>query len=301
MGTDTDGNPGDHRDPRGLVAVALLAGLVGWLYRPVLVALVRQWWDEPDYSHGFLIPLIAAYLVWERWPRLRSQPATPALAGLGVLVGGVGLFVLANMAAELFVMRASLLIVLVGLILYLRGRAHLGVLAFPLVFLLLMIPPPAIVFNAITFPLQLFAAGAATASLQLLDVPVLREGNIITLANTKLEVVEACSGVRSLLALVALATTFAYFTQAGVWRRALLVVSAVPIAIAANATRVAGTGLLAHFFGEEIAQGFFHSFSGLLVFGAAFVLLCLEGFVLNRLSLVLVNRGSRRSQACARG
>lgn len=289
------------RRDRGLVAVALLAALVAWLYRPVLVALVRQWWNEPDYSHGFLIPVIAAYLVWERWPRLRSQPVAPAAAGLGVLIAGVAIFVLATMAAELFVMRASLLIVLAGLILYLLGRAYLRVLVFPLAFLVLMVPPPAIVFNAITFPLQLVAASAATTSLQLLDVPVFREGNIITLANTKLEVVEACSGVRSLLALVALATTFAYFTQAGVWRRTVLIVSAVPIAIVANATRVAGTGLLAHGFGEETAQGFFHSFSGVLVFGAAFVLLCLEGFVLNRVSFAILSRHARRSPACARG
>jgi len=210
-------------------------------------------------------------------------------------------FVLATTAAELFVMRVTLVIVLAGIVLYLLGGAQLRLLAFPLVYLLFMIPPPAIVFNAITFPLQMLAAGAATRSLQLLAVPVLREGNIITLAHAKLEVAEACSGVRSLLALAALAATYAYFTQTAVWRRALLVLSSVPIAIVANAARVAVTGLLAHIFGEEVAQGFFHSFSGWLVFVAAFVLLCLGGFVLNRISLVLVHRHTRRSQACARG
>ena len=290
-----------RRNGYPLAAGALLTGLVVWLYRPVLVALLRQWWAEPDYSHGFLIPVIAAYLIWERWPRLRSQPVTPAGAGLGVLIAGVAIFVVANMAAELFVMRTSILVVLAGLIVFLLGSGHLRLLAFPLLYLLLMIPPPAIVFNAITFPLQLFAAGAATTSLQLLDVPVLREGNIITLANAKLEVAEACSGVRSLLALVALAATYAYFTQTGRWRRAVLVASAVPIAVVANAARVAGTGLLAHMFGEEVALGFFHSFSGWLVFVAAFALLCLEGFVLNGVSFVLVSRHARRSQACARG
>jgi exosortase len=289
------------RPGRPLVAAALLGLLVAWLYHSVLIALVRQWWDDPDYSHGFLIPLLAGYLVWERRQRLRALAVAPSSLGLAVLVSAVALFVLANMAAELFVMRVTLLIVLAGLILHLLGRAQLRLLAVPLVFLLFMIPPPAIVFNAITFPLQMFAAGAATRSLQLLDVPVLREGNIITLAHAKLEVAEACSGVRSLLALVALAATYAYFTQAAVWRRALLVLSSVPIAIVANAARVTGTGLLAHVFGEEVAQGFFHSFSGWLVFVAAFVLLCLEGFALNRLSLVLVNRVARRSQACARG
>jgi exosortase len=290
-----------HDHGRGLAAVALLAALGAWLYGPMLAALVRQWSDEPDYSHGFLIPVVAAYLVWQRWPRLRAMPVAPAAAGLAVLIVGVALFVLAHMAAELFVMRASLVVVLAGLVLYLRGAGQLRLLAFPLVYLLLMVPPPAIVVNAITFPLQLFAAGAATTTLQLLDVPVLREGNIITLANTKLEVAEACSGVRSLLALVAMATTYAYFTQPTLWRRALVVLSAVPIAILANAARVAGTGLLAHRFGDTVAQGFFHSFSGWLVFVAALLLLCLEGFVLDRISCIVVTLHTRRSQACARG
>jgi exosortase len=290
------------RAARGLGAALLLGGLVAWLYRDALAGLVRQWWNEPDYSHGFLIPLLAGYLVWERGPRLRRLAVAPAAAaGLSVLALGVALFLLADLAAELFVMRASLLVVLAGLALHLGGREHLRVLAFPLLYLALMIPPPAIVFNALTFPLQLFAAGAATSTLQLLDVPVLREGNVITLAHAKLEVAEACSGVRSLLALVALATTYAYFTRPGLWARAILVASAVPIAIAANAGRVAATGVLAHVFGEEVAQGFFHGFSGWLVFLAAFVLLCLEGVVLTRTAAVLEHRISRRSQACARG
>ena len=290
-----------RRAERPLVAVALLTLVVAWLYHPVLIALVRQWWDDPDYSHGFLIPLLAAYFVWERRQRLRTMAVAPSSLGLAVLVGAVVVFVLATTAAELFVMRVTLVIVLAGIVLYLLGGAQLRLLAFPLVYLLFMIPPPAIVFNAITFPLQMLAAGAATRSLQLLDVPVLREGTIITLAHAQLEVAEACSGVRSLLALAALAATYAYFTQTAVWRRALLVLSSVPIAIVANAARVTVTGLLAHIFGEEVAQGFFHSFSGWLVFVAAFVLLCLEGFVLNRVSLVLVHRHTRRSQACARG
>lgn len=281
-----------NRPWRSLIAVSVLGVLVAWLYQPVLAGLVRQWWDEPDYSHGFLIPLITAYLVWERRERLWSVSATPLGRGLVVLVGGVGLLILANMAAELFVMRVSILITLTGLILYLLGRAHLKVLAFPLLYLLFMIPPPAIIFNAITLPLQLFAASAATTSLRLLDIPVFREGNLITLADTTLEVAEACSGVRSLLALVALAATYMYFTQDGFWRRSLLLVSAVPIAIVANATRVVGTGILAHSLGNEAAQGFFHVFSGWLVFAAALALLCTEGFVL---SLAVVATESQRS------
>lgn len=268
---------------KSLLSFAVLAMLVAWLYEPVLVNLVRQWWNEADYSHGFLIPLMSAYFVWERRERFRTLAGTPALWGLIVLVVGVGLFLLGNVAAELFTMRLSLLVVLAGLILYLLGREHLRTLAFPILYLLFMIPPPAIIFNAIAFPLQLFAARTATASLDLLGVPVLREGNVITLANTILEVVEACSGIRSLITLLALAATYAYFTQNGPWRRSLLFISAVPIAIAANAGRVAGTGVLAHFFGDQVAQGFFHTFSGWLIFAFAFILLFTEGLLLNRL------------------
>jgi exosortase D (VPLPA-CTERM-specific) len=146
-----------------------------------------------------------------------------------------------------------------------------------------MIPPPAIVFNAIAFPLQLFAARTATASLDLLDIPVYREGNLITLANTALEVAEACSGIRSLVTLLALATTLAYFTQRGLWRGAALVLSAIPIAIVANASRVAGTGVLAHFYGPQVAQGFFHTFSGWFLFLVAAILLGMTGTLLAKL------------------
>lgn len=266
---------------RSVIAFAILTNLVAWLYQPVLVGLVRQWWDEADYSHGFLVPLLSVYLVWERRERLRTLAGTPAGSGLVLLVAGVGLFLLGNVAAELFTMRVSLLVIVAGLILYLLGRERLKLLAFPIVFLIFMIPPPAIVFNAITFPLQLFAAGTASASLDLLGLPVLREGNVITLAHATLEVAEACSGIRSLITLLALATAYAYFTQRDHWRRMILVLSSVPVAIVANAGRVVGTGVLAHFFGAGVAQGFFHTFSGWFVFVVAFVLLFAEGLLLD--------------------
>lgn len=269
---------------RFVLAFAILANLVAGLYQPAIVNLVRQWWSDDNYSHGFLIPLLSLYFVWERRERLGGLSVAPSLFGLVSLVAGVGLFLLGNVAAELFTMRASLLVILAGLILYLLGREHLRTLAFPILYLLFMIPLPAIVFNAIAFPLQLFAARTATASLQLLGIPVLREGNLITLANTTLEVAEACSGIRSLITLLALATTYAYFTQRGAWRRIVLVLSAIPIAIFTNAGRVAGTGILAHFFGDEVARSFFHTFSGWLVFAAAFLLLFAEGLLVTTLA-----------------
>ncbi len=258
---------------QSVLILTILSCLVIWLYWPVLRHLAWQWWDDQNYSHGFLIPLMSAYFVWDRRERLRKLADAPSWLGLAVLVGGVGILLLGNVAAELFVMRASLLVIIAGLVPYLLGRKHLKALAFPILYLIFMIPPPDVLFNSITFPLQLFAARTATSTLQLLNIPVLREGNVITLANTTLEVAEACSGIRSLVTLLALATTLAYFTQRGVWRAMALVVSAVPIAILANASRVAGTGILAHHYGARIAEGFLHTFSGWLLFLVATALL----------------------------
>ena len=146
-----------------------------------------------------------------------------------------------------------------------------------------MVPLPAIVMNAVAFPLQLFAAQSATFCMQAAGIPVLREGNVIQLANTTLEVAEACSGIRSLQALLALGAVYGYFTQKAAWKRWALLLLSVPIAIAANAFRVAGTGFLAHYWGSEMAQGFYHSFAGWIVFVVAFALLLGCGALLGRL------------------
>ena len=291
-----DGARGSEGVPKSEVSIAgwtwqsvlvltILAGLVVWLYLPVLKHLAWQWWDDENYSHGFLIPLMSAYFVWDRRERLRKLADAPSWLGLPVLVAGVGLFLLGNVAAELFTMRASLLVILAGLVLYLLGREHLKALAFPILYLIFMIPPPTILFNSITFPLQLFAARTATATLQFVNIPVLREGNVIILANTTLEVAEACSGIRSLATLLALATTLAYFTQRRrSWRATALVASAVPVAIVANASRVAGTGILAHYYGAQVAEGFLHTFSGWLLFLVATALLGIIGGLLAKLA-----------------
>jgi exosortase len=190
---------------------------------------------------------------------------------------------LGHFGAELFLMRLSLIMVIAGAVTYICGWHCLRLVAFPIVFLLFMIPPPAIVLNLLTFPLQLVAAKVSTLSLQLLHLPVYREGNVIFLPYVTLEVVEACSGLRSLMSLLAFAVVFAYLTQRHPWKRALLVTSAVPIALVANACRIWGTGVLAHLYGSKVAEGFYHAFAGWSVFVVAFVLLMLEGFVVSRL------------------
>ena len=265
------------------LAIFGLTGLLLLLYHLILQDLAADWYNDPDYSHGFLVPIIAGYFVWERWGRLKSLPVTPNLWGILLLGFGLGMLLLGSIGAELFLQRSSLIVVVSGLILLMLGRAWLWTLAFPVAFLLFMVPLPAIVVNAVAFPLQLFAAEFAELCLFNLGIPVLREGNVIALAGTTLEVAEACSGIRSLQALLALGTIFAYFSQREMWKRWVLVLLSIPIAIAANAFRVAGTGILAQHFGAQAAEGFYHTFSGMSVFVTAFVLLLACGTALSKL------------------
>jgi exosortase len=254
--------------PRLLVVVA-----GAWLYAHVAAKLVHDWAHDDNYSHGFLIVPLALYFAWERRDRLWAAATRPSWAGLWVIVAGVCVLVAGQLGAELFLTRISLIIVIAGVVLFLEGWPRLRALAFPIAFLLLMVPLPAIVFNQIAFPLQLFASRVGASAIQACAVPVLREGNVIILANTSLEVAEACSGIRSLISLLTLGIVYGYFSDRRGWVRTLIALSTIPIAIAANAFRVAGTGVLAHYYGADAAQGFFHEFSGWLVFVTAFAML----------------------------
>jgi len=259
------------------VAVLLLApACFVILYRQVIVELVRDWLKDDNYSHGFLIVPLALYFAWERRRKLAQTGLLPSYWGIIFFVPAIITTVL-NMHP--FVNRMAMLICLVGGLLFWGGWGRLKVMAFPIAFLLLMIPIPAIIFNPITFPLQLLSSRFGEWALTACQVPVLREGNIIQLANARLEVAEACSGIRSLISLLTLAIVYGYFVESRIWVRIVLAFAAIPVAIAANACRVAGTGLAAHYYGEEAAEGFFHAFSGWLVFVVAFVML----FVLHRL------------------
>lgn len=242
-----------------------------------------QWWKEEDYNHGFIVPIFSAYLIWQERDRLRRVLIGQSAGGLWVMALGLLLFGVGTLGAELFLQRLSFIIVLAGLVSVMLGPAFLRGLAFPIAFLLFMVPIPALLRNTIAFPLQLFAAQTATMCLSGAGIPVLREGNVIVLAQTTLEVADACSGIRSLQALVALSTVYAYLTQHAWWKRLALVLASLPIAIGANVFRVSGTGFLAHFFGLEMAQGFYHSLAGYLMFGVAFVGLLACGAILSRL------------------
>jgi len=265
-------------------AIALFAASLTLLYWPVFLKLVDDWAHDDNYSHGFLIPPLAAYLVWERWDRLKATATSPSLFGLVVIAGSVVVLLAGYLGAELFLSRIALMGALIGSVLYVLGWRHLKLLAFPLGVLLLMIPIPAIIFNQVVFPLQLVASQAGEMTLSAVGIPVLREGNIITLANTTLEVAEACSGIRSLVSLLTLAIVFGYFTDPRSGIRTVIALSAIPVAILANALRVAGTGIAAHYYGSAAAEGFFHSFSGWIVFIAAFAMLLIIVQVLHRIA-----------------
>ena len=252
-------------------AIAALA--FGLLYWQVLLKLVYDWSHDENYSHGFLIVPIALYFAWERRQALKDAQPTPSALGIVILIGSLAVLIAGTLGAELFLTRVSMIGVAVGITLFAFGWEHLRVLRFPLAFLLLMIPIPIIVFNQIAFPLQLLASRFGEFALQLLNIPVLREGNVINLANTKLEVAEACSGIRSLISLLTLGIVLGYFTDPRTSIRWLIALATVPVAIAANGLRVAGTGVAAHYFGAEAATGFLHTFSGWLMFLLASALL----------------------------
>ncbi len=244
-----------------------------WLYAPIITHLVGQWWNDPNFSHGFFVPLFSAFVIWQDRSRFSRLPLRPSWWGLLFLGLGLCVLIVGQMGAELFLSRFSLLIVLAGLIVLFLGWSFFHALLFPLAFLLLMIPIPAIVFNLITFPLQLFASRVASTVLPWMGVPVLREGNVIILPRKVLEVAEACSGIRSLMSLATLAVIYGYLMERKVAVRVVLAVSSIPIAVAANSLRIVGTGLLVQYWNPEKAEGFFHEFSGWLIFMVSLVMM----------------------------
>jgi exosortase len=254
---------------------AVIAGLLLWIYGLTLARLVAQWWTDPNFSHGFFVPLFSAFVLWQERSRLAAISIKPSWWGLLFLGGGLCVLIVGQMGAELFLSRLSLLIVLAGLIVLFLGWSFFRAVLFPWAFLFLMIPIPAIIFNQITFPLQLLASKVASTSLPWMGVPVLREGNVIVLPAMALEVAEACSGIRSLMSLMTLAIIYGYLMERRVSVRVLLALASIPIAVAANSFRIVGTGLLVQYWDPEKAQGFFHEFSGWLIFVISLVMLYL--------------------------
>ena len=249
-------------------------------YAPVLDRLIRQWLSDPDMGHGLFVPFVAAYIAWSRRERLRATSSSTNWWGLPLVVYGSIQMLIGTLGAELFLTRSAFLITLVGAILLLCGLPVLRILAFPLFLLAFMIPLPRVIFNQIAFPLQILASQLAEISLASLGIPVLREGNILELASQRLNVVEACSGIRSLMSLSFLALVYAYFFDGKPWMRAVLLGASVPIAILANAGRVTITGIISEY-DTALAQGFFHSVEGWIVFLVSLAALVLTHLVVN--------------------
>ena len=260
----------------GLVAIAIAVAV----YAPVLYYMGLHWYQVEDYSHGFLIAPLALYFGWERLPQLKRVRIEPSWWGILPLGLGSVTLAIGRLGVELMNMRVSFVLTLMGLVLLLFGRRIFRILLFPLGFLFLMVPLPQSLVNVVAFPLQLVAADWAVDLLYRLHIPALRDGNIIHLPNTTLFVAEACSGLRSLMALLTLGVVFAYFFRKSWGERVIIVLSAIPIAILVNALRVALTGILTYRFGEKAAEGLVHEFQGLTTFGAAFLLLLAEARLL---------------------
>lgn len=268
---------------RQIVPISVFLVAFALLYAGAIQGMVLDWYHDENYSHGFLIPLVSGYLVWQRLDELRAVEFRPTFLGLVVALLGIALFIFGMLAGESFTMRFSMLVVLAGAILYGYGAGLMKALAFPFAYLLYMIPLPYILYDSIAFPLKLMVSKYSVAFLKLIGIPVMREGNVINLVSTTLEVADACSGIRSIVSLLALATALAYFSQKGWLKRTLLIFSALPIAIFANGVRVIGTGILATRYGAAAAQGFFHEFAGLVIFGVAMALLLLTSYFLGKI------------------
>jgi exosortase len=257
--------------PRWQGAVLLL--LVIWLYASILARLFAQWINDPNFSHGIFVPLFALFVLWQDRNRLKLIEPAPSWVGLPIIVVALSMLILGVLGAELFFSRGSLLVLLAGLIILFQGWNLFRAVLFPWAVLVLMIPIPSLLLQKVTFPLQMLASRVASVLLPLVGVPVLREGNVIVLPSMPLEVAEACSGIRSLLSLVTLAIIYGFLMDRRNWVRFVLACSAVPIAVVANSFRVFGTGLLVQYWDPEKAEGFFHLFSGWLIFVVSLIML----------------------------
>jgi exosortase D (VPLPA-CTERM-specific) len=264
----------------GLVLPAVLLGII---YSNGIAYMVGKWYTDENYGHGFFVPLISLYLIWQQRHRLRESRLQGSWWGIPVLLIGVGLYFIGELATLYVVVHLSLWVVLVGLTLAAIGREGLRMIAFPLFYLLAMIPLPDFLYQGLSGRLQLISSALGVGCLQLIGVTAFREGNVIDLGPIQLQVVEACSGLRYLFPLAALALICAYLFRERFWKRGVLFLSSFPIAIFLNGFRIGMTGLLVDLYGKQTAEGFFHSFSGWLLFVSSLLILFAEMWLLVRI------------------
>jgi len=255
---------------QALVVLTALALVV--CYAPTLRGMFEQWSNDEDMSHGFLVPIVILWIVWRERGRWRALETEPTWWGFAILTGAAGLQFAGLLGAGLFAGSAALLVSVAGAVLCLGGVAWLRVLAFPLVLAIFMLPKLAVVYNQATLPLQLLASRIAAGILTFAGIGVIREGNILDVGGHRVAVVEACNGVRYLLSLGFMAVVFAYLSDSKAWMRLVLLAAAVPIAILANAARVAAAG-----WSPSLETGLPHAVCGWLIF-----VVCLATLILFR-------------------
>lgn len=248
------------------IKLAVLLVLWAVLFSPLMPEMVRDWLGQSDNSHGLIVPAMTVYFIWQRKDQLRSTALGSSAWGGLVLFLSLAVYVASYAGGITFPARLAMVLALFGLVWCCLGGNVIKVLAFPLLFLLFMIPVPYSVLSLISLPLQLLATRASVNLIDLCSIPVYQEGNMLFFMGTQLEVAEACSGIRSIMALTMIACAFAGMVKEGWLKKTILIAAAVPIAILANILRISGTGVLAHFFGDRVAKGFLHEFSGLMIF-----------------------------------
>ena len=259
-------------------------GAILFAYHHVLSGMIKDWYLDENSSHGFIVPVVTAYLIWKRRSVLIDLPIKPNVWGLFLLLAGIGLLLLGWVATEYFTMRFSLIVVLCGCITYCFGWPVLSAIAGPMAYLILMIPIPAILYDAAAFPLKLFVTQVSVSFMKAIGIMVVRDGNVMAFPNITLEVVNACSGLRSLTSLLAVGLAYVMLVVKVRWQKAVLIALIFPIALAANMVRVIGTGILAQYYGAAAAEGFFHEFAGLVIFMASIIMLTVAHGILSRVS-----------------
>ena len=272
-----------YKDPRFLLKVTVLAGLTGVLYGPVLMDLFSDWWNVPAASQGLLIPPLALYIAWLRRKETLRTPAAPGAFGLALIAAACALFLLGKLAAEFYLTRISFVLLLAGLVWTFWGTTRFRTLLFPFLLLATMVPLPALIYNSLTVPLQLVASWGATEISRAFGVAVYQDGNIIRLAGATLGVEEACSGLSALSSLLVGTVLLGFLLCGRVWARLILLLISVPITIGVNIVRVAASAILADY-NAKFAMGFYHLFSGWLVFVCGAFLIFAIARLLGKLS-----------------
>jgi len=262
------------------VQIAILTICFFIFFHHAIIEMVKDWATDDNFSHGFLVPFITGYMIWQKKEELAKYISAHDNMGLVIIISGIIIHIAGNIGAELFTMRVSIIITIAGIILYLFGKQILTNISVPIAYLILMVPIPAIIWNKMALPLQLFAAKLSAETVSMIGITILREGNVIHLASTSLEVVDACSGLRSLTSLLALSGAFAYISTMKNFSKWILFLSAIPIAVLVNVIRLTVTAIMAHWIGEKAANGFLHDVSGIMLFFVAFVLIFIVFIIL---------------------